>query len=57
MAGFLIELIEVTILARELEISYQAYQKLENPRKCNPTVKKLEKISSVMGRKLEISFS
>jgi antitoxin HicB len=44
-------------IARELGISYQAYQKLENPRKCNPTIKTLEKISNVMGRKLEISFS
>lgn len=43
-------------IAKELGISYQAYQKLENPRKCNPTVKTLEKISNVLGRKLEIIF-
>ncbi len=43
-------------IAKELGISYQAYQKLENPRKCNPTVKTLEKISNVLGRKLEITF-
>ena len=37
-------------IAHSLGISYQAYQKLENPRKCNPTIKTLEKISSVFGR-------
>jgi antitoxin HicB len=44
-------------VARALGISYQAYQRLENPRKCNPTIKTLEKISQVLGRKLEVSFS
>ncbi|MDO9548015.1 MAG: type II toxin-antitoxin system HicB family antitoxin [Candidatus Marinimicrobia bacterium] len=44
-------------IARALGISYQAYQKLENPRKCNPTIKTLEKISTVLGRKLEVQFS
>jgi antitoxin HicB len=44
-------------IAKELGISYQAYQKLENPRKCNPTIKTLEKISIVFGKKLEVSFS
>jgi antitoxin HicB len=44
-------------IARSLGISYQAYQKLENPRKCNPTIKTLEKISIALGRKLEVSFS
>jgi len=43
-------------IAKRLGITYQAYQKLENPRKCNPTVKTLEKISEVMGRKLAILF-
>jgi antitoxin HicB len=43
-------------IARKLGISYQAYQKLENPRKCNPTIKTLEKISSVLNKKLEVSF-
>jgi len=43
-------------IARKLGISYQAYQKLENPRKCNPTVKTLEKISEVFGKNLVISF-
>ncbi|MBI5023591.1 MAG: type II toxin-antitoxin system HicB family antitoxin [Candidatus Omnitrophica bacterium] len=43
-------------IAKKLGISYQAYQKLENPRKCNPTVKTLEKISEVFGKNLAISF-
>ena len=43
-------------IASMLGVSYQAYQKLENPRKCNPTIKTLEKISSVLGKKLEVSF-
>ena len=25
-------------IARKLNVSYQAYQKLENPRRCNPTI-------------------
>ena len=44
-------------IARKLGISYQAYQKLENPRKCNPTIKTLEKISTVLGKKLTIAFN
>ena len=43
-------------IAKRLGISQQAYQKLENPRKCNPTVKTLEKISGVLKKKLEVSF-
>jgi antitoxin HicB len=43
-------------IAGKLGISAQAYQKLENPRKCNPTVKTLEKIGNALNRKLEVSF-
>ncbi|HLF18415.1 MAG TPA: type II toxin-antitoxin system HicB family antitoxin [Candidatus Omnitrophota bacterium] len=43
-------------IAKKLGISYQAYQKLENPRKCNPTVKTLEMISEVFGKHLVISL-
>lgn len=43
-------------IAGRLGISQQAYQKLEDPRKCNPTVKTLEKISGVLNKKLEVSF-
>ncbi len=45
-----------TEVARKLNVSYQAYQKLENPRRCNPTVKTLEKISAVFGKQLKIEF-
>ncbi|MCL1910623.1 MAG: type II toxin-antitoxin system HicB family antitoxin [Leptospirales bacterium] len=45
-----------TDIARKLGLSYQAYQRLENPRKANPTVKTLEKIANIYGRKLNISF-
>ncbi len=45
-----------TEIARKLNVSYQAYQKLENPRRCNPTVKTLEKISAAFGKHLKIEF-
>ena len=41
-------------IADKLNISYQAYQKLENPRKCNPTIKTLEKLSKTLGLNLKI---
>jgi len=43
-------------IARELGITYQAYQKLENPRKCNPTIKTLERIGNTLGKDLIVSF-
>jgi antitoxin HicB len=43
-------------IAQKLGLSYQAYQRLENPRKANPTVKTLEKIARVYGRELCISL-
>ena len=43
-------------IARRLGISYQAYQKLENPRKCNPTIKTLERIGKVLGKRIEVSI-
>jgi antitoxin HicB len=45
-----------TEIARQLNVSYQAYQKLENPRRCNPTIKTLEKISEAFGKELEIKL-
>ncbi|MDR0722200.1 MAG: type II toxin-antitoxin system HicB family antitoxin [Treponema sp.] len=45
-----------TDIARKLGLSYQAYQRLENPRKANPTVKTLERIAHVYGRELSISI-
>ena len=43
-------------IARKLGLSYQAYQRLENPRKANPTVKTLDRIARVYGRELNISL-
>ena len=37
-------------MARKLGLSYQAYQRLEKPRKSDPTVKTLEKIACVRAR-------
>ena len=45
-----------TEIASKLGLTYQAYQRLENPRKANPTVKTLEKIARVYGRELSISL-
>ena len=45
-----------TDIAGKLGLSYQTYQRLENPRKANPTVKTLEKIARVYGRELNISI-
>jgi len=45
-----------TEIAQKLGLSYQAYQRLENPRKANPTVKTLEKIARVYGRELSIAL-
>ena len=45
-----------TDIARRLGLSYQSYQRLENPRKANPTVKTLEKIARAYGRELSISL-
>ena len=43
-------------VARQLNISYQVYQRLENPRKANPTVKTLEKIARAFGKRFELGF-
>lgn len=43
-------------VARQLHISYQVYQRLENPRKSNPTVKTLEKVARVFGKRFELGF-
>ena len=43
-------------IASKLGMSYQAYQRLENPRKANPTIKTLEKIARVYGRELSIAL-
>lgn len=43
-------------VAKQLNIAYQVYQRLENPRKANPTIKTLEKIARVFGRRVELGF-
>jgi antitoxin HicB len=43
-------------IARKLNITYQVYQRLENPRKANPTLKTLEKIARVFGKHVELGF-
>ena len=45
-----------TEIARQLNISYQVYQRLENPRKANPTIKTLEKIARIFGKRIELGF-
>jgi len=43
-------------IARQLNISYQVYQRLENPSKANPTIKTLEKIARVFGKRVDVGF-
>jgi antitoxin HicB len=43
-------------IASRLKMSYQAYQRLENPGKANPTVKTLEKVAKAFGKRLEIGL-
>lgn len=43
--------------AKRLRISYQAYQRLENPARCNPTIKTLEKVAHAFGKHLSIEFA
>jgi antitoxin HicB len=43
-------------IAAKLGVSPQAYQKLENPRKCNPTIKTLERIGTAFNRRVEVCF-
>ncbi len=42
--------------AKKLGISYQAYQRLENPSKCNPTIKTLERVAKVFQKQLLVEF-
>jgi antitoxin HicB len=43
-------------IAKRLGLTYQAYQRLENPIKGNPTIKTLEKVAKVFGKRLVISM-
>ena len=42
--------------ARRLGISYQSYQKLENPNKANPTLKTLQKVARAFGKRFSITM-
>jgi len=43
-------------IASMLKISFQVYQRLENPRKANPTLKTLEKVASTYGKHISLDF-
>jgi antitoxin HicB len=43
-------------IARRLDLSYQAYQRLENPNKGNPTVRTLEKVARAFGKRLQVTL-
>ncbi|KJU82688.1 Uncharacterized protein family UPF0150 domain protein [Candidatus Magnetobacterium bavaricum] len=43
-------------VSKKIGIPYQVYQKLENPNKCNPTVKTLEKIANIYNKQLHIEI-
>lgn len=43
-------------MARLLSVSYQAYQKLENPNKSNPTIKTIERVSKSLNKELLFEF-
>ena len=45
-----------TDIARKLGLSYQAYQRLENPKRANPTLKTLEKIAGAFGKELSVTI-
>jgi antitoxin HicB len=45
-----------TEIAKKLGLSYQAYQRLENPKRANPTLKTLEKIAGAFGKELSVSI-
>ncbi len=44
-------------VSKRLGIPYQVYQKLENPNKCNPTVKTLEKIANIYNKHLHLEIA
>jgi antitoxin HicB len=43
-----------TEIAGKLGLTYQAYQRLKNPQRANPTLKTLEKIAGVFGKELSV---
>lgn len=45
-----------TQAAKRLGISYQSYQKLENPKRANPTLKTLEKVAKAFAKSLVMTI-
>jgi antitoxin HicB len=45
-----------TEIARKLGLTYQAYQRLENPQRANPTIKTLERIAGAFGKELSVTI-
>jgi antitoxin HicB len=45
-----------TEIARKLGLTYQAYQRLENPQRANPTLKTLERIAGAFGKELAVTI-
>jgi antitoxin HicB len=45
-----------TEIAQKIGITQQSYQRLENPKKSNPSIKTLEKVAKALGKRLEIQF-
>jgi len=45
-----------TEIAKKMGLSYQAYQRLENPKRANPTLKTLEKIAGAFGKELTVTI-
>jgi antitoxin HicB len=45
-----------TEIARKLGLTYQAYQRLENPQRANPTIKTLERITGAFGKELSVTI-
>jgi antitoxin HicB len=43
-------------IAHKLKISFQVYQRPENPRKANPTIKTLEKVACAYGKHVTLDF-
>lgn len=43
-------------IAGKVGISYQAYQRLENPSKFNPTIKNLKRVAHALHKKLKVEF-
>ena len=42
--------------AEKMGVKYQVYQKLENPRTANPTLKTLKKLEAIFGKELVIMY-